>query len=721
MNGFAIKHWRRAKVMLNEIKEYEGYTGNIENSRLMPEIWVKNKKGGLYRALVIIARKRLEDRGYFNEKDNANQRKILGDVKDDLRMWCGIPSTYYEKLEKEIDNRLHSRITTDNANSDESISEMDDYSEIRDLIRGEIEEERKQKYEVEKKDLKLLKKEYKKTRKEELEEKFVSEEEANKKAILEKDISKQIENEWKKIERDYWREKKQKEADEVQELEDGWKDRYIKKCEKGNILPMDDSWLKRYHLWLEKREFEKMSIFSIIDEIVCVRLRARDFWSTSSSEKEERIEILKKVYFDIYMWINYPNGQKDDEYDVSKWEGNDFYFEIEKDGGEYELKKGAERVREQLLKSVFSKEEDSGRKAEWEKHWEKNISYACDFCQFVLDIINDVSNKSSTVDEIKKLIISSATNEEERVEKENELIKIDNLSINLCSTKKEEIDLRKTAPFAVYCVDDLPAIVSSEKNNFKEYIKAIILRRIKELLNLEEEPTITLHRLNSWEHFVSECDLNTTIFQELLEYGNMNLSVFLRLHNRVTYERVLADAVHLGKLKTYYLSCNEEVEKMWLNDKKYVIQKGTGNGGKNIKSISNTSKGKEEIDNIVKLIAYYLIEKKNLPSDKHHEFVIISGTDLANWTQNAEIYKDPRKYLNKYYINGKSILEIDLREEKNNNPRFASVMKVRINPDLIENYQFNVSEDVTDNYYFVDDGHGIALKQEKALLTPMLE
>jgi len=91
--------------MLNEIREFEQYQEvftdlkDIEKYRLMPYSYFKqNHKNGLRRAMTIVARKALEERGYFRiedvikhteEAEIDEQKKIIEQVKNDLRIWCG--------------------------------------------------------------------------------------------------------------------------------------------------------------------------------------------------------------------------------------------------------------------------------------------------------------------------------------------------------------------------------------------------------------------------------------------------------------------------------------------------------------------------------------------------------------------------------------------------------------------------------------------------------
>ena len=82
--------------MLNEVREYEQYQEvfsseeDIDKLRLMPYVFFKqNHRNGLRRALIIVARKALENRYYFQTEDLSLQVKIIDEVKDDLKIWCG--------------------------------------------------------------------------------------------------------------------------------------------------------------------------------------------------------------------------------------------------------------------------------------------------------------------------------------------------------------------------------------------------------------------------------------------------------------------------------------------------------------------------------------------------------------------------------------------------------------------------------------------------------
>lgn len=88
-------------IMLDENMEYNEYICDLESDnivRLMPEIFKwKNRMTGLTRALLIIARKELDDRDYFSE-NTVNRTQIIEDVKQVLREWLGFSDESGEKL-----------------------------------------------------------------------------------------------------------------------------------------------------------------------------------------------------------------------------------------------------------------------------------------------------------------------------------------------------------------------------------------------------------------------------------------------------------------------------------------------------------------------------------------------------------------------------------------------------------------------------------------------
>ena len=82
--------------MLNEIREYEQYQEffdskeEVNKFRLMPYVFFKqNHRNGLRRPLIIVARKALENRDYFQTEDPFLQKNIINEVKGDLKIWCG--------------------------------------------------------------------------------------------------------------------------------------------------------------------------------------------------------------------------------------------------------------------------------------------------------------------------------------------------------------------------------------------------------------------------------------------------------------------------------------------------------------------------------------------------------------------------------------------------------------------------------------------------------
>lgn len=180
--------------------------------------------------------------------------------------------------------------------------------------------------------------------------------------------------------------------------------------------------------------------------------------------------------------------------------------------------------------------------------------------------------------------------------------------------------------------------------------------------------------------------------------------------NKLTYDRIIANAIRHGPLKRYYLVCKLKNEKE-LKNKVYV--KG---------------KGKAQLDVPLKLTAMYLLatpkERRKTGKAYIPRFVAIKQCDLANWqTLDGKIQKDKiEKY---YYIRpsedakqttDKRLFE-QLEQEKGGN-----YTKIRINKKWMEDFQWNiVEENELDAYlieekgrsFFRDDGAGKPLVWNK--------
>lgn len=89
------------RLMLNEIKEYEEYTCDLcsnDTVRFVPEIFKwKNRMSGLGRAMTIIARKELTDRGYFLDCTDNSKENIRNNVRQVLIEWLGFDNENEEK------------------------------------------------------------------------------------------------------------------------------------------------------------------------------------------------------------------------------------------------------------------------------------------------------------------------------------------------------------------------------------------------------------------------------------------------------------------------------------------------------------------------------------------------------------------------------------------------------------------------------------------------
>lgn len=173
--------------------------------------------------------------------------------------------------------------------------------------------------------------------------------------------------------------------------------------------------------------------------------------------------------------------------------------------------------------------------------------------------------------------------------------------------------------------------------------------------------------------------------------------------NKLTYDRIIANAIRHGPLKRYYLVCELKNEAE-LENKVYV--KG---------------KGKAQLDVPLKLTAMYLLatpkERRKTGAQYVPRFAAIKQCDLANWqTLDGKIQKDKiEKY---YYISSSEDAKqtADKRLFEQLEQRIGgNYTKIRINEKWMKDFQWDiVEENELDAYlsekkgrsFFRDDGAG---------------
>ena len=144
--------------------------------------------------------------------------------------------------------------------------------------------------------------------------------------------------------------------------------------------------------------------------------------------------------------------------------------------------------------------------------------------------------------------------------------------------------------------------------------------------------------------------------------------------NKITYERIISDAIFLGPLQQYYLICKESTFKnvTW--------------GGETLNNSEDNVKRKH---NILKLAAAYLIKKRYTGN----EYNVVNQSDLGNWTDNTKIAKG------EYYF-----------EKKNN--RIKKLMYKKHAFYLKESYLSNVSKIRISEAFIKDNGVRVVTPDE---------
>ena len=164
-------------------------------------------------------------------------------------------------------------------------------------------------------------------------------------------------------------------------------------------------------------------------------------------------------------------------------------------------------------------------------------------------------------------------------------------------------------------------------------------------------------------------------------------------YKQITYDRILANAFYLGPLKSYYLACNAQ---LFENVKRYTANSS------NAKNLSGSDK-----DLILKVIAAYLLQRKNINSVQ--EYVYINQMDIANWLVKKA---DPDKFeLEKYKL-------LPSNEEIFNSVNIGgNVKKIKIHKNFING--FTIVEDIDisriknkDLIFFKDLGSNFSLEEE---------
>ncbi len=198
-------------------------------------------------------------------------------------------------------------------------------------------------------------------------------------------------------------------------------------------------------------------------------------------------------------------------------------------------------------------------------------------------------------------------------------------------------------------------------------------RKFKNLLKILEE----LPKKNK--------DYSRNIFAEFNFKGDNHFRA-------ITYDKIIANALLEGKLRCYYLACDEEL----FETKK--IRKG----GKKLSA--------KDKDTVLKMIAEYLLQRRN--SDQ--EFIVTNKANMMNWLAGEKPdYFSKKKETGEIPIEGYMLAETKEKLFELNKIEGINPIKLKLHPELAKH--FRLIEDGTDvkwgRIFFSDDGTSDLLKE----------
>ena len=147
----------------------------------------------------------------------------------------------------------------------------------------------------------------------------------------------------------------------------------------------------------------------------------------------------------------------------------------------------------------------------------------------------------------------------------------------------------------------------------------------------------------------------------------------------IYYDRIIANALQMGKLQQYYLFCDIDPFE------RRIIAKARNNGTHTLKLLPNDK------DFLLKITAYYLLQKKNLIHGQN--FVFFNKTDLINWLVPADPKLDKDK-LKKYILTDSSDTLISTMNFKENNSKGMNYTKLKLDYEWIKHFKIVNSQDI---------------------------
>lgn len=352
-------------------------------------------------------------------------------------------------------------------------------------------------------------------------------------------------------------------------------------------------------------------------------------------------------------------------------------------GGDFDVEK-EEKVRE-ILKAWcgFNSTAEVAEK-DWLKDYIKQVflDTAVDRCKTTI--------KNATIEESEKEKLLSLLDKKELVsgiplfKNDEEMKKADEPIItNNKGNKNKKITIRN--------VEELKRILKnySELNKETTYDINVIHFAIQALYLLSFKNRSFSHKLYYAETTKTDNDLKS-----------------------ITYERIIANALELGKLETYYLVCEKDLFEAGLASKKTTKKENTTTilplpkgSKKDITSHKNAR------DLILKITASYLLQKNILlKNNTEQDYVYYNQADIKNWL-----------VLEKAEIGSKGLSIFRYGKEKDPAPLFNvttisnNVSKLKVHSEWIKNFRLIKAEDIKNLksglIYYSDCGAGECLEK----------
>ena len=234
----------------------------------------------------------------------------------------------------------------------------------------------------------------------------------------------------------------------------------------------------------------------------------------------------------------------------------------------------------------------------------------------------------------------------------------------------------------------------------------VIKRKCSEIMQIKEfEKSTNLKKLNKTKECLVYASSNSarspknlffqTMFPEKAKTDNDFKVIY--------FDRIIANALQMGKLQQYYLFCDIDPFE------RGIIAKARNNGMHTLKLLPNDK------DLLLKITAYYLLQKKNLIHGQ--DFVFFNKTDLINWLVAA----DPKlesKELKKYILSDSLDTLISTMNLKEKNLKDMNYTKLHLHYEWIKHFKIVNSWDIDkpENQgciFYSDFGSGFLLQKGK--------